>query len=329
MARAQKIPDQQLNRVHRLEAILSAATQSGDLPKAKVALNDLRPILERYNHNHRVLEAYLMLYETALEAWDLGLAKRGFEFVRREANNRTRLHLEATVLLALAHLRSQDLFSAEPLMAEALRNDEIITSKPQKDAFRREAIERFDQDGALASMAKLHPEVMHEAQVHQDALALLRKGMNEQDIEEDLGSRIPQEVREFILKVDVLSRKLLPHETHLLLPSPADVVKNRHVAQLVFNAAKWRLYGMVCDEDSEAYQAWITGGIDTICSKGYVASAVVAVLVDIKISIPAVAVGLSALLMQRGITNFCRVNKPKRFMDLRRKRSNKTPRHVR
>ena len=164
MARPRKIPEQQLARVHRLEAILSAATEVGDLPRAKIALDDLRPILERYHHNHRVLEAYLMLYETALEAWDLDLAKRGFEFVRREANKRTRLSLEATVLLALAHLRSQDLFSAEPLMAEALRNDDVITSKPQRDAFRREAIERFDQDGALASMARLHPEVIHEAQ---------------------------------------------------------------------------------------------------------------------------------------------------------------------
>jgi hypothetical protein len=324
MARPQKIPERQLARVHRLEAILSAATESGELKKAKIALNDLRPILERYNHKHRVLEAYLMLYETALEAWDLDLAKRGFEFVRREARKKTRLYLEATVLLALAHLRNQDLFSAEPLMAEALRNDDIITSKPQRDAFRQEAIERFDQDGALASMAKLHPEVMHEARVHQEALELLRKGLNEQEIEEDLGVRIPQEVKEFILKVDVLSRKLVPHETRLLLPSPTDAIKNRQVAQLVFNAAKRRLYGMVCDEASETYQAWITGGLDAVCSKGYIASAVVAVLVDIKISIPTVAVGLSALLMKRGISNFCRLNKPKRFMDLRRKRSNKS-----
>ena len=70
-----------------------------------------------------------------------------------------------------------------------------------------------------------------------------------------MGSRIPQEVKDFILKVDVLSRKLLPHETRLLLPSPGDVVKNRQVAQLVFSAAKRRLYGMVCDENSETYQA--------------------------------------------------------------------------
>lgn len=323
MTRPRKIPEQQLARVRRLEDILSAATECGDLTRAKIALNDLRPILERYHHSHRVLQAYLMLYETALEAWDLDLAKRGFDFVRREANENTRLYLEATVLLAVAHLRTQDLFSAEPLMAEALRNDNIIKSRSQRDIFRREAIARFDQDGALAAMARLHPEAMHEAQVHQGALELLRKGLNEQDIEEDLGRRIPQEVKEFIMKVDVLSRKLLPHETRLLLTSPADVVKNRQVARLVYNAAKHRMYRLVCDEHSEVYQAWINGGLDAICSRGYVASAVVAVLVDIRVSIPAVAVGLSALLMKRGITSFCNANKPRRFMDLRRKKPNK------
>ena len=323
MTRPIKIPEQQLIRVRRLEEILSAAAECGDITKAKVALDDLKPILERYHHKHRVQEAYLKLYESALEAWDLGLAKRGFEFVRRETNKNTRLHLEATVLLAIAHLRSRDLFSAEPLMAEALRNEDVITSISQRDVFRCEAIDRFDQEGALAAMAKVHPEFMHEAKVHQDALNLLRKGLSEQDLEEDLGSRIPQQVKEFILKVDVLSRKLLPHETRLLLPHSADVVKNRHVSQIVFRGVKRRLYNYVCDENSETYQAWIHGGLDTICSKGYIASSVVAVLADLKISIPAVAVGLTALLMQKGITNFCSTNKPKRFMELRNKRCNK------
>jgi len=242
MARPVKIPEQQLDRVRRLEEILTAAAESGELKKAKVALDDLKPILERFHHHHRIHEAYLKLYESALEAWDLLTAKQGFQFVRRETRKNTRLYLEATVLLAVAHLRSNDLFSAEPLMAEALRNEDVITSKAQRDIFRRETIDRFDQEGALAAMAKMHPEVMQEAQVHQDALELLRKGLNEQDIEEVLGSQVPQQVKEFILKVDMLSRKLLPHETKLLLPCSADVVKNRSVAQILFMGVKRKLY---------------------------------------------------------------------------------------
>ncbi|MBI2353738.1 MAG: hypothetical protein HYV06_01700 [Deltaproteobacteria bacterium] len=319
MARPIKIPEQHLERVRRLEGILATAAESGDLTRAKVALNDLKPILERFHHHHRIHEAYLKLYEAALEAWDLLTAKQGFQFVRRETKKNTRLYLEATVLLAVAHLRSNDLFSAEPLMAEALRNEEVITSKTQRDIFRCEAIDRFDQEGALAAMAKMHPEVMHEAEVHHNALQVLRKGLNEEDIQEVLGSQVPQQVKDFILKVDMLSRKLLPHETKLLLPCSADVVKNRNIAQIIFLGVKRKLYKCVCDEDSETYKAWIRGGLNTICSEGYVASSVVAVLADLKIFIPAVSVGLTALLMQKGITNFCAANKPKRLMDLRRK----------
>lgn len=320
MSRPIKIPEQQLERVHRLENILAAAAESGDLKKAKIALDDLRPILERYQHKHRALEAYLKLYESALEAWDLDTAKQGFSFVRREASKNTRLFLEATVLLAVTHLRCQDLISAEPLMAEALRNENVITSKSQRDIFRREAIDRFDQEGAIAALAKVHPEVMDEAQIHQDALNMLRKGLNEQDIEEELGARIPQQVKEFILKVDILSRKLLPHETRLLLPTSADVVKNRHASQIVFGGVKRKLYGYVCDENSETYKAWVHGGLNALCNEGFMANAVIGVLADFKIFVPSLAIGLTALVIKKGIGNFCETNRPKRFMDLRKKR---------
>ncbi|WP_129126630.1 hypothetical protein [Geomonas oryzae] len=320
MSRPIKIPEQQLERVHRLENILATAAESGDLKKAKIALDDLRPILERYQHKHRVLEAYLKLYESALEAWDLDTAKQGFSFVRREASKNTRLFLEATVLLAVTHLRCQDLISAEPLMAEALRNENVITSKSQRDIFRREAIDRFDQEGAIAALAKVHPEVMDEAQIHQDALNLLRRGLNEQDIEEELGARIPQQVKEFILKVDILSRKLLPHETRLLLPTSADVVKNRHASQIIFGGVKRKLYGYVCDENSETYKAWVYGGLNALCNEGFMANAVIGVLADFKIFVPSLAIGLTALVIKKGIGNFCETNRPRRFMDLRKKR---------
>ena len=77
---------QHLDRVHRLEQRLEAAAADGDLTRAKRALDELKPILERHYHKARILQAYLKLYEAALEAWNLDVAKRGFEFVRKQAN---------------------------------------------------------------------------------------------------------------------------------------------------------------------------------------------------------------------------------------------------
>ena len=132
MPSPKKIPPDQLARVRSLEDVLVRAASAGNLKKAKLALNDLRTILETYGHGARLLQNYLKLYEAALESWDLGLAKRGFRIVRQRANKRTRLYLEATALLALTHLREQDLFAAEPLMAEVLRDDCVIRSETQR-----------------------------------------------------------------------------------------------------------------------------------------------------------------------------------------------------
>jgi hypothetical protein len=56
----------------------------------------------------------------------------------------------------------------------------------------------------------------------------------------------------------------------------------------------------------------------------FIASAVVAVMTDLKVFLPTVATGLTALIIKRGIANFCNAHKPIRFMELRRQRANKT-----
>lgn len=321
MPKPLKIPENQLARVYRLEKLFEKALSSGNLKKARLALNDLKDILEKYHHNARILQAYLKLYETALEAWNIELAKRGFQFVREKANKRTRLYLEATTLLAITHLRDQDLFSAEPLMAEVLKNDTIIKSEEQREIFRKEIIVRFDEEGALSALAKSHPEVIAEAQIHQDAIQLLKQGLSDQELEENLGQNVPQEVKDFILKVDMLSKNVLPYNQRLMLPNPKDVIKNRQVASLVFSAIKRRLFDYVCDKESESYKAWINGGLDAIVSKSYVASAVVAALTDLRIGASAIAVGVTALLIKKGLDNFCNKHKPKSLMILRQRRS--------
>ena len=228
MPRPKRIPPIQLERVRALEERFLKAVSSGDLQKAKLILNDLKPILEEHHHEHRLLENYLRLYEGALEAWNLPIAKRGLESVRSRANKSTRLYLEATTLLAIAHLREGDLFSAEPLMAEVLRNDEVIESEVTRRLFRRETIDRFDQEGALSAYAKVYPEIKSEAEVHAEAVQLLRKGKGEAELLEGLGSETPQSVKDFILKVDRLSKNILPDAERLLLPSPQEIVKDRH-----------------------------------------------------------------------------------------------------
>ena len=322
MPRPIRIPDQKLARVKELEVVLEKYASAGNLKKAKIALDELKGILGKYHHDARIMQGYLKLYEAALESWDLNLAKRGFQFVRNNTNRKTRTYLEATTLLAIAHLRDQDLVGAEPLMASALRDEHVIASESMRAAYRREVIERFDQEGALAALGQAHPELQNEAQIHHDAIKLLREGKNEDELQELIGNQTPQSVKDFLLKVDTMSKNLLPHEERLLLPSPKDVIKNKQVGGIIFNGMRRKLYRYVCKEDSDVYQAWLQGGLDTILSKGYIASAVVGAMADIRIGASAVAVGVSAMLMKLGVANFCEKNRPISLMSLRGKRSN-------
>ena len=322
MPRPKKIPTKQLEHIKALEAQLEKYALAGELNRAKLVLNELRDLCRPFHHEARLLEGYLKLYEAALESWNLDTAKRGFQFVRENANQNTRLHLEATTLLAVAHLREKNTFSAEPLIAEVLQNETVIKSEAQRDIFRKEVIERFDQEGALAALAECHPEHKAEAEVHAEAIALLREGKGERELQERLGASVPQSVKDFLLRVDKLSKNMLPHDQKLFLPSPAEVVKNRGVGDVVFSGIKRKAYRYICDEESEVYQAWLHGGLDAILSKSFVASAVVAVMAELRIVFGAVAVGATAMLLQSGINNFCEQNRPSSLMSLR-KRSKK------
>lgn len=323
MPRPERIPEKQKERIYRLEKILEQSAWVGNLEKAKVALDDLKPILIRYNHKARLLQAYLILYEGALDSWNLDLAKRGFQYVREQASKETRLYLEATFLLAIAHLREQDLFSAEPLIFEVFNNEHFIPSEKKRQIFIREVIDRFDQEGAIVALAKTYQEPIPETKIHKKAIKLIEKGLSENDLENRLGENIPDTAKNFILRIDQLSRKQLPPGEKFLLPPPHDVMKNQKVGGLVFRAVKRRLYKYLCDEDSEVYQVWLHKGLDVIVSQSYVAGAVIAALTDLKIGAGAFAVYITSLAIKQGLDTFCDTNKPQSFMSLRKNKMNK------
>lgn len=317
MPRPKKIPEQEIDIIKSFEKTILEASSIGELKRAKIALDKVKPILNRYHHKARLLQLYLVLYEGALENWDLDLAKRGFDFVRREARKETRLYLEATFLLAIAHLRDQDLFAAEPLICKVFNNEHLVSSEKQREKFIKEVVERFDQEGAISALAKIYKDTLPEAEIHTRAIELLRTGMSEDELEMQLGKSIPQAVKDFIFRVDQLSKKSLPPGNLLYLPSPREVIKNQKVGNLVFLATKRRLYKYLCDKNSEVYQTWLHEGLDAICSKSYVASAVLSALTDLRIGLGAVAVGVTSLAIQQGLHKFCESHKPTSFMSLR------------
>lgn len=318
LARPAPIPESVLRRVRDIEGRLESHAVRGNLQSAKRALNELKPVLKQYNHNARLYAAYLRLYEAALESWTLGTAERGFNFVRDNANKGTRLRLEATALIAITHLRKGNAEAADPFIKEVLLDEETITSPDKRREFRREVIDRFDEEGALAALAKVHVEVLDEPSAKERAIELLREGKNEEEIADYIGVNMPNSVKAFLYKVDEISKNALPNDERLLLPSPGEMVKDKKVGEVVFAGVKRRLYRRVCDKDSDVYQAWLSGGMDALTNINNLPSVVLAALTDLRLGAGAIAVGVIAMTMKMGINTFCEKSKPRRLMSFRR-----------
>ncbi len=304
-----------------MELMFNDELSNGNIERAKIILNELEYILKAYLHEARILENYLKLYEVEMELWHLSVAKKGFEYIRGNANKNTRLYLEATTLLAVCYLREKNIDMAEPYMAEVLKNDSIIKSENKRFEFRRAVIERFDQEGALAALSESisHSELPSEKVVHKEAIEILKQGLTEDELREMLGASVPQAVKDYLFRVDRISKNLLTFDQRKMLPSPKEVIKNKSLGLILFGGFKRRIYKYICDEKSDVYQAWLKDGIDSILDKGYLASIVVTALTDLRIGAGALAVRVTAFIMNQGITNFCNNNKPRPLMALRKK----------
>jgi hypothetical protein len=315
----QKLPDKLNERATALEKTILDESQRGNLADAKLVLNKLRPILEKYGQHSRLLGSYLYLYEGAMEAGDLHTAKLGFQNVRDRANKNTRRYLEATALLAISFVRENNLVAAEPLMHEVLINDRHIPSEVKREEFIAELVDRFNREGALGALSRVEQQSLDADEVHDAAIALVQEGLSEDDLEERLGHAVPQAVRDFIQNVDRVSRKALPPGDQLLLPPPRDLVRDRKIGDLVFRAVRKKLYPYICDEESEVYQVWVQKGLSAICDHAFVANVVVGALGNYKVLLGGVAIGVTALVIQNGLFKFCDAAKPEPFFSKRRK----------
>ncbi len=206
-------------------------------------------------------------------------------------------------------------------MAEVLQNDKVIKSESKRFEFRATIVERFDQEGALAALSESLPYIAtnSENDIHKAAVEILKQGKNEDDIREMLGSSVPEEVKDYLFRIDSISKNLLSYEQRKKLPSPKEVIKNKNLGSIVFGGFKRKLYKYICDENSDVYQAWLKDGINSILDSGFIASIVVTALADLRIGASALAARITAFIMNQGITNFCNKNKPSSLMVLRKK----------
>ncbi|MEP2777242.1 MAG: hypothetical protein ABJQ29_01785 [Luteolibacter sp.] len=265
----------QKKRLGYLEPRLRKAVQLRDYKLAKTIAFDIQSLLRTSGHETRLMQSKNWLYEAAIEAEEYETAERGLKAIRKKMRPNTRVHLEATALLAICLLRQGKTALSEPFMAEVLDNVSVIRSESKRAEFRRHMIQRFEEEGVLNAVKDSAPKEYPDAKAVQDEAGyLLFQNASDEELFRRIGIASPPEAALIILKIDDFSRKRLPLHEVKLLPSPDDMKKQERVGTTVAEALKRRLYAAMCDKDSEIYQAWVKEGLGAVLNKLYIGGAV-------------------------------------------------------
>ena len=285
----------------------------GDYPAAKRITERIQRLLRPTGHETRLMKAKAWLFEAAMEAGELGLAIPGLQGVRGKTSPRTRIHLEATALLAICFLRQNRVSEAEPLMGEVLRGFTSIRTERQRRAFRLEIKKRFEQEGALAVLRGVGSERLVAGEIQEEAGKRVQT-LTEDEILTELGSKLPEQVVRRLLEIDEIARKSLPEREVRYLPKPRDIANEGAVGRTVFGAFRTVLYRSLCDPESDIYKAWFNQGLGVVLNKKYLGAAIVATMANLGIGIKALAVSAAALIIKFGIEMFCETGRPHEIM---------------
>ena len=258
------------------------------------------------------MQAKNWLFEAALEAGEIQTAISGFIGIRKKTSAYTRVHLEATALLAVCYLRLNQTDKAKPLMQIVLKDDKCIRSERRRRQFRHRIIRRFNEEVAIAALRGSGTEILDACELQDEAGQLLQ--FTEDELFFRVGASTPVQIIAKIVQMDEFSRNAIPHEEVKFLPSRDDLKQKGEIGRTVFSAFKTVLYKSLCDKNSEVYKAWYTHGVALVLSKTYIGTAVATICLDCGIGIKALAVSVTALLLRFGLDVYCERFKPESVM---------------
>jgi hypothetical protein len=257
MAKKPKLTELQKRRLSFLEPALKVAARSGNLPQAKEIVSDIQNLLRPTGHETRLK---IWLFEAAMEAGDFGLAIPGLMGVRKKMAQGTRTHIEATVLLAICHIRQKDLKEAEPFITQTMNSKRFISPEVRRRAFIRAVVQRFEEEAVLAGIAGQGSDLLDISAVQEEAGQLIAS-RNEDDIYALIGSNLPLGALGLFESVQIAARKQLSAREQLYLSTLTEEREKRSIGKTAFSALKRVLWTSLCDASSDTYKLWFNEGI--------------------------------------------------------------------
>jgi hypothetical protein len=289
-----------------------------DFQLSKRLLAEIQPLLKNIKKNALLIEARNLLFELAVEKKEYDYAIEGFLMNRKLISKTTRLHLEATALLAITYLRIDEFEKAKPFIKEVLQNKNVIKTESTRNKFNEAIIQRFDEESALLSLKATNIEKADIDNIHSLA-SQKAQSLNEEQLYSELGSILPKATKEMLFMVHDFSKNQLTYTERLLLPSAQDAVKDDKAGKTVFSSFKRVLYNSICDPKSEVYKGWYTNAVGSVLDKKFITGAVVAALTGYGIGYIGLIIAAAALILRFGLDVYCERYRPAEIMELRRK----------
>lgn len=310
------LTDKQKERLKILEPKLNVAIQSREYETAKSLVVDIQIILRPTLHYVRLCQSKNKLFELSIELGDFDFAITGLQSNLKNLNERTRIYLETTSLLAICYVRMQEIEKAKPFIKEVLSNQTVIKSERTRSIFRSEIINRFNEEVALCTLKSLSKPTYDEVEIEIEVIKIIQS-LTDQEIYTQIGQASPKATKDLIFLVYDFSTKQLPSNERIALPSPDQKIKDAEVGQTVFQSVKRVIYNSLCSPDSEIYKTWFNNGMQMVLSKGFIRTAVISCLVNLGIGVKLIAASIIALIMKFGIEVYCDKYKPLGLMEIR------------
>lgn len=287
---------------------MRACIPSADFARAKSLVAEIQPILRLTGHRTRLLQIKNWLYECALEAREIDFAMVGFEGTRKLAGGDTRIFLEATVFLAICHLRRGSIAKAKLYVQEAvLLCPNNIQSPRRREQFHKRFLERLEEECVLAGLIEANPRKIEIDDLHNQAVKLIQR--NEDDLTAMIGNELPSVSVQLLLDVQDYYQKQLPVPERKLLPPPTQKTNYRELGRKVNGAFKRVVWRVICDPKDDIHKSW-SQGLAYVYDGKILVTALAAAFNGWKIGNIVIASAITALALRLGAATFCEAFAP-------------------
>lgn len=309
------IPQAQIAAYESLTRKFNVAHSRRDLSELRKIVSELTPILRPIGQESRLNKFKLFYFELAFDLGYTDKAKEGFAGIKKRTKM-SRIHIEASGLLAICYLREGNLKEAKPLMQYVLSNQSIIKTTTRRLEFKRVFMRCFEQEGVVGSLRGLGRERLTVEGVAEKASVLAEK--DNKEILSQLGEKAPGEAFLFGKQLKAFIKKQLPSSERLLLTDKEVSIDAEQLGCSLFDAFKRQLYDGFCNPNSDTYKNFFDRPLKGLAWSTPIATHVVQVLRREDMCWWVLAVPLVSLFTKLGINTLCVQYKPRTIMIDRR-----------